>query len=93
MYDEAHIRAARAVKPSISTQGTWLPFLAVVLGAKPPGRLPRWLARPLIGEGGVSMMTRIRGGSSAKSRREFGWAPIYPSWRRGFVEAWDKSRP
>jgi hypothetical protein len=32
------------------------------------------------------MMTRIRGGSNAKAKRELGWQPAYPSWRRGFVE-------
>ena len=64
----------------------WLPFLADALGAKPPRRVPVWLARLLIGDGGVSMMTKIRGASNAKAKREFGWAPAYPSWRRGFVE-------
>lgn len=64
----------------------WLPFLANAVGAKPPRRVPVWLARLLIGEGGVSMMTQIRGASNAKARRELGWAPGYPSWRSGFVE-------
>jgi nucleoside-diphosphate-sugar epimerase len=36
---------------------TWLPFLADVLGAKPPRKVPVWLAKLLIGDGGVSMMT------------------------------------
>jgi hypothetical protein len=31
-------------------------------------------------------MTKIRGGSNAKSKRELGWLPIYTTWRRGFVE-------
>ena len=64
---------------------SWLPFLADVLGTKPPRRIPAWLARFLIGEGGVSMMTRIRGGSNAKAKRELGWQPIYPTWRQGFT--------
>lgn len=64
----------------------WLPYLADVVGAKPPWRIPAWLARFVIGEGGVSMMTQIRGGSNAKAKRELGWQPIYPSWRTGFVE-------
>jgi nucleoside-diphosphate-sugar epimerase len=64
----------------------WLPFLADVLGAKPPFKVPVWLARFLLGEGGVSMMTQIRGGSNAKAQRELGWQPLYPSWRRGFIE-------
>ncbi|MFZ1864413.1 MAG: NAD(P)-dependent oxidoreductase, partial [Polyangiales bacterium] len=64
----------------------WLPFLAQALDAKPPRRVPVWLARFLIGEGGISMMTKIRGGSNAKAKRELGWQPIYPTWRRGFRE-------
>jgi hypothetical protein len=45
-----------------------------------------WLGKLAIGEGGVSMMTKIRGASNAKAKRELGWQPIYSSWRRGFVE-------
>jgi nucleoside-diphosphate-sugar epimerase len=65
---------------------TWLPALAEAVGAKPPYNVPVWLAKLMIGDGGVSMMTKIRGGSNAKAKREFGWQPIYPSWRRGFVD-------
>jgi nucleoside-diphosphate-sugar epimerase len=64
----------------------WLPVLAQAVGAKPPFHVPAWLARPLIGEGGVAMMTQIRGGSNGKARREFDWEPIYSSWRHGFFE-------
>jgi nucleoside-diphosphate-sugar epimerase len=49
---------------------TWLPFLADVLGAKPPREVPVWLAKLLIGDGGVMMMTQMRGGSNAKAKRE-----------------------
>jgi nucleoside-diphosphate-sugar epimerase len=62
----------------------WLPELAAALGAKPPRRVPSWLARALIGEAGITMMTRIRGASNAKAKREFGWELRYPSWREGF---------
>ena len=62
----------------------WLPELASAVGAKPPLRIPVWLARPLIGEVGVSMMTQIRGASNAKAKRELGWQPCYTSWREGF---------
>jgi nucleoside-diphosphate-sugar epimerase len=64
----------------------WLPFLAQVLGAKPPRKVPVWLAKLLIGDGGVSMMTQIRGASNAKAKRELEWQPVYPSWRRGFAD-------
>ena len=35
----------------------WLPELATALGAPPPRRMPAWLARLLVGETGVAMMT------------------------------------
>jgi 2-alkyl-3-oxoalkanoate reductase len=65
----------------------WLPFLASCLGAKPPWHAPVWLGRLLGGELVVTLMTEARGASNAKARREFGWAPAYPSWRDGFP-AW-----
>jgi 2-alkyl-3-oxoalkanoate reductase len=66
----------------------WLPALADSLGAPPPRHVPRWLARLLAGEAGVSLMTEIRGASNGKARRELGWTPQHPSWRQGFVEAY-----
>jgi 2-alkyl-3-oxoalkanoate reductase len=62
----------------------WLPYLAGVLGARPPRRIPTWVARLLIGEHGVAMMTQMRGASNAKAKRELGWRPGYASWRDGF---------
>lgn len=64
----------------------WLPALADAVGARPPHRVPVWLGKLVIGDGGVSMMTQIRGGSNAKAKRELAWQPIYSSWRRGFLE-------
>jgi nucleoside-diphosphate-sugar epimerase len=69
-----------------SPVSTWLPALAKAVGAKPPFRVPVLLGKLAIGDGGVSMMTEIRGGSNAKAKRELGWEPIYPSWRRGFID-------
>jgi nucleoside-diphosphate-sugar epimerase len=63
----------------------WLPTLADALGAKPPRHLPVWLARPLIGEHGVNMMTATRGSSNAKAKAELGWTLRYPTWREGFA--------
>jgi nucleoside-diphosphate-sugar epimerase len=64
----------------------WLPYLAECAGAKPPRRVPAWLARPLAGEMVVGMMTEGRGFSNAKAKRELGWELRYPSWRQGFKE-------
>ncbi len=64
----------------------WLPYLAECAGAKPPRRVPAWLARLLAGEMMVGMMTEGRGFSNAKAKRELGWELRYPSWRDGFKE-------
>jgi len=65
----------------------WLPYLAGLLGAKPPLRVPAWLGRLLAGEFIVAQMTSARGSSNEKARKELGWEPRYPSWREGF-RAW-----
>lgn len=64
----------------------WLPYLATCVGAKPPFRVPVWLARLLAGETVVIMMTQARGFSNAKAKKELGWELRYPSWRQGFKE-------
>jgi 2-alkyl-3-oxoalkanoate reductase len=56
------------------------PALATRFGGRPPRRLPGWLVRVLAGGQMHSMMTRIRGASNAKAKRELGWVPRY-SWR------------
>jgi nucleoside-diphosphate-sugar epimerase len=63
----------------------WLPYLADQAGAKPPRRIPKWLGRIAAGEVPVSMLTRVRGSSNAKAKRELGWEPKYSSWREGFA--------
>ena len=63
----------------------WLPVLASALDAKPPRRIPRWLARLAAGETATAMMTDGRGASNAKAKRELGWTPHYASWRQGFA--------
>jgi len=63
----------------------WLPYLADCAGAKPPRRVPRWLARLLAGEM-VKVLTEGRAFSNAKAKRELGWELRYPSWRQGFKE-------
>jgi nucleoside-diphosphate-sugar epimerase len=62
-----------------------LPELARALGAKPPRRVPAWVVRLVAGEAAVDMMTRARGISSEKTKRELGWTLQYPSWRTGFT--------
>ena len=64
----------------------WLPVLAGDLHAKPPRRIPRWLARVAAGETATLMMTEARGSSNAKAKRDLGWEPRYASWRQGFAQ-------
>jgi nucleoside-diphosphate-sugar epimerase len=63
----------------------WLPELAKAVGAKPPRRVPLWLARLSGGEVVAIMMSDLRGSSNTKAKRELGWQPLYPSWREGFA--------
>jgi nucleoside-diphosphate-sugar epimerase len=55
----------------------WLPYLAECAGARPPLRVPSWLALPLAGAVAVTMMTEGRGFSNAKAKRELGWELRY----------------
>jgi len=66
----------------------WLPVLANALGARPPRRFPRWLARLVAGEAAVVMGTEARGASNTKAKRELAWTLRYPSWRKGFAAAY-----
>jgi nucleoside-diphosphate-sugar epimerase len=65
----------------------WVPALAQALGAKPPRKVPAWLARPLAGDYGVRIMTQAQGASNARAKLELGWTPSHPSWREGFATA------
>jgi nucleoside-diphosphate-sugar epimerase len=65
----------------------WVPAFAEAIGAKPPRRVPVWLARLLAGPAAAESATELRGASNAKAKRELGWQPRYPSWRQGFADA------
>lgn len=65
----------------------WLPYLAEVVGAKPPMRVPAWLGRLAAGEVVVQWMTDGRGASNAKAKRVLEWQPVWASWRDGFRNA------
>ncbi|TWF78350.1 nucleoside-diphosphate-sugar epimerase [Pseudonocardia hierapolitana] len=62
----------------------WLPHLAEAVGAKPPLRLPVWLARAAAGEVVVGWMTEGRGASNDRAKSELDWRPAWTSWRDGF---------
>lgn len=67
-----------------ATVSEWLPYLADVVGAKPPRRVPVWLGRVLAGTTTVQWMTQGRGASNEKAKRELDWRPVWRSWREGF---------
>jgi 2-alkyl-3-oxoalkanoate reductase len=71
----------------------WLPALADALGAKPPRRVPVWLAGLIAGKGVVMMAVGSRGASNAKAKQELGWTLRYPSWRQGFAAAYASTSP
>ncbi|MGB6455628.1 MAG: NAD(P)-dependent oxidoreductase [Streptosporangiaceae bacterium] len=66
----------------------WLPAFADVLGAKPPRRIPGWVAGLIAGGAMASMATQSRGADNARAKKELGWTLRYPSWRQGFAAAY-----
>jgi nucleoside-diphosphate-sugar epimerase len=66
----------------------WLPVMAQALGAKPPRRVPLWLAGLVAGQGMLMMSTGSRGASNAKAKKELGLTLRYPTWREGFPAAY-----
>lgn len=54
----------------------WLPLYADLLGADTP------LYEPGTSQGGWE-----RGASNAKARNQYGWEPLYSSWRSGFAQS------
>jgi nucleoside-diphosphate-sugar epimerase len=71
----------------------WLPYLADVIGAKAPMRVPVWLARLVVGDAGVEWMTQGRGASNEKAKRDLAWRPTWSSWRDGFRHALTEPAP
>jgi nucleoside-diphosphate-sugar epimerase len=64
----------------------WLPVYASAIGAKPPFRIPLWLARLVAGRGFVEWERVMPGASNRKIKQEIGWQPVFASWRQGFFE-------
>ena len=54
----------------------WLPVYAEALGAPAPDAL-------------TNRNGWERGASNAKARQEYGWEPIYPTWRTGFARSFE----
>ena len=63
----------------------WLPALAQAVGAKPPRRVPRWLARLLAGEHVVAMMCEVRRRLEREGQARAGLGAALAEWREGFA--------
>jgi nucleoside-diphosphate-sugar epimerase len=61
----------------------WIPYVARLVGAKKPWRVPTFVARLAAGRM-ASFATQLQPVSNAKAKRELGWQPRYASWREGF---------
>ena len=70
----------------------WLPYLAAVLGAKEPRKVPTWFGRLLVGEAATRWLTEGRGASNARAKRDLDWRPAWASWRDGFPLAFEPCR-
>ena len=74
-----------------ATMSEVLTGLATRLGAPPPRRAPRWLARLAAGREAFNFLTSSFRASNARFRRDLGWAPRYPTFEQGLdqvVAAW-----
>jgi nucleoside-diphosphate-sugar epimerase len=73
------------VDDSPAPAATWVPEFARALGARPPRRVPEWLARRLLGGGFVEWLSRSPGASNERAKAALGWRPEYADWRDGFA--------
>ena len=61
----------------------FIPYLAELLGARKPRRVPAFLAKLVAGRM-VGFATGLQPVSNAKAKGELRWQPRYASWRDGF---------
>jgi len=66
--------------------GEFLGEMAKRLGARPPRRMPRWLARMVLGRYGTRILGSSFSTSNARFRRDFGWQPSFPTFAEGLDE-------
>jgi nucleoside-diphosphate-sugar epimerase len=61
----------------------WIPYLAELIGAPAPRRIPKFIARVMAGRL-AAMATQMQPVSNAKAKAQLGWQPLHSSWREGF---------
>lgn len=62
----------------------WVPYMARLMRAKPPRRLPEALVRLAAGRASTYLLCHQPPVSSARARDRLGWAPAYNDWHDGF---------
>jgi nucleoside-diphosphate-sugar epimerase len=63
--------------------GDFLKDFAARLGAPAPRRVPIFIAKRLAGEQAVAYLTQSTRTTNSRFRQQFGWAPVYPTYREG----------
>jgi nucleoside-diphosphate-sugar epimerase len=63
--------------------GEALDYLATLMGARPPRRVPAFLARFAIGPHTLEILLASYRARGAAARAALGWSPAYPSFRMG----------
>jgi nucleoside-diphosphate-sugar epimerase len=61
----------------------WIPYVAALVGARKPMRIPVFIARIAAGPM-ATMATQLQPVSNAKAKAELHWEPRYSTWRDGF---------
>ena len=85
--DRGHPGAYNVVDDDPVMVRDWLPAYAEALGARPPRKVPRFIARVVAGKFALYMATQLQGATNTKAKQELGWQPRWASWRQGFQEA------
>ena len=65
----------------------WIPFVARLLGAKPPHHVPEAVARVGAGKFLAYMMCDQPAVSNERARTALGWSPRFPDWHDGLRSA------
>ncbi|MCI4371849.1 MAG: NAD-dependent epimerase/dehydratase family protein, partial [Thermoplasmata archaeon] len=64
----------------------YLAHFATMIGARPPRRIPRGLARLVLSRYVTQLLTSSFETSNARFRRDFAWKPAYPTYVEGLEE-------
>ena len=63
----------------------WMPFVAGLMGVKPPRHVPESVVRVGAGKFLAYLLCDQPAVSSRRARTELGWSPRYPDWHQGLT--------